>query len=91
MDKKEFLNFSKISGLGKLKFGLLHQNCTTSKCFLTYEIEYFQTYQNSGKFKNASKKVAELVYQDSVWKIAEITNIKSFIDSQTPIKVELNK
>lgn len=87
MDEEEFTEFAAMSGVERVKFEILHKNCQELRCFITYEVEYRQKFEQNEEFESVSKKIAELVQDGDQWKIADVTNIKSYIDSKTPIKI----
>ena len=87
MDEDEFKSFTKIENISAVNFKILYKNCRASECFLTYEIEYQQKNEENQQFESISKKIAQLNEVDGQWKISDVTNVKSYIDSKTPLNI----
>lgn len=87
MDEEEFKQFTSMPKLEKLKYEILHKNCQPNSCIITYTVEYAQEFEQEGKFDSASKKIAEIIMDEGQWKIANVTNLKTFIDSKTPVDI----
>ena len=96
MDAKAFNEFADTSNLRKAKFIINVKNCVhDSKCFLTYTLKYQERIiaqeDEKQKFKMANlevKKIAEIVSPEpDVWKIADVSIVKSYIEGRDNIEV----
>ncbi len=87
MGQEEFNKLLIGEGFKKNSFKILIKNCEEQKCFITYVIKYNQKGQNSS-YDIDTKKVAELVNEDDRWKISDVNDIKTFIDSSEEIRIQ---
>ncbi len=87
MDQEELEVFLDVKSLSQRKFKVISKNCVNEeKCFLTYLIKYSQVAEDSdAKFNVEVKKIAELIVDSNSWKISDIRDIKTYIDSKSPI------
>lgn len=86
---EDFKEFEKqISNYHKKYVDVKHASCDELSCNLTYVIVYeiFDT-TKAKKFDVEVKKIAEMINTDKGWKVANINNVKTFIDSVIPINV----
>lgn len=67
---------------------VLNKRCTEAqdKCFLTYLLKYSKKGDTQGDFLLEVKKIVEMTYIDSTWKIEDITELKTFIESKDEIR-----
>ena len=71
----------------KLKnFKVLSRRCTEVKCVINYLISYSET-KSQTTVVTEVKKSAILVREEDSWKLSDVTNIKTYHDSQTPLQV----
>ena len=85
---EELENNSKMGNVKKAETKIVMKKCESEqKCVVTYIVEY--TYQSSSEdkasFKNEVKKIAEVEKVDGSWKIASVTNLKTYIEANEPI------
>lgn len=90
MTDEEFTNYSDLSKFKKKKFKITHSNCSIEKCFITYLISYDQLKESTKAFRVDNKKIAEMVKIEESWKIENVTNVKTYIESKEPLEVETN-
>ena len=85
MDADTFKKFitNKQLKLKKYKVDLI--KCTDIVCFITYTLSYNQTDKSGPKYLTEIKKIAELQLEGGLWKIADVSNIKTYIDSKRPL------
>lgn len=82
---EEFKKSEELANVKKVDVSILHKNCSSDRCVLTYTVAYELRTDNKVSSYNESRKIAKLLKVDDEWKLAEITNIKTFIDSKDPI------
>lgn len=85
-DIKDFLNSSKLV---KKKLKIEIKKCDESKCFLTYVLSYKQNGIDNEAYEIDVKKIAELHLIDDTWKIENVSNIKSYIEAQKGLDIEI--
>ena len=83
-DFKKFINIKKVKNP---KIEISNKSCRDNSCTLTYIIKYDLLGENDKSFKSEVKKIAILKEIEKNWKIFEVTNVKTFVDSKTPIEV----
>ncbi len=87
MSDEDYKLFEKTTEYKKKKLRINLKKCTENQCFITYTLSFFK---KTGEQKSASlevKKIAELKKTDKSWKIADVNNIKTYIESKEPIDV----
>lgn len=84
-DQEKFLKSDQIHK-GKLRVN--HRNCQPTVCYLTYTLGYKQGTSDKKDFAIEVKKIAEVVKMDNdSWKISDINNVKTYIESKENIEV----
>mgnify|MGYP001403214342 CR=1 FL=1 len=88
MTDDELETSSKMGNVKKAQTKIVMKKCENDdKCVVTYIVEY--TYQSAAEkkatFKNEVKKIAEVEKVDGSWKIASVTNLKTYIEANEPI------
>ncbi|MBL7664141.1 MAG: hypothetical protein JNM93_03325 [Bacteriovoracaceae bacterium] len=68
------------------KLKILHKACEAEKCFLTYTINYSTTQDDKKTFETDTKKIAEIVLENKLWKISNIEHIKTYHDAKEEIR-----
>ena len=83
-DKLEYLDSSKRK-FGKLKIDLV--SCVESKesCNITYTLSYNYMGDDKAPVLTQTKKIALLKKIDEKWKIAEVDEVKTYIEGKKPI------
>ncbi len=87
MNETEFTNYSDLSKYKKKKFKITHSNCSVEKCFITYLISYDQFRDSKKSFRVDNKKIAEMVKLEESWKIENVTNVKTYIESKEALDI----
>ena len=89
MDTKALDKFLNTKNLRKRKLTINFKNCESEyKCFLTYTLAYQQSAGTEKKYDVEVKKIAELTSDSKgIWKIADITDIKSHIHGHKSIDI----
>ncbi len=89
MSEADLAELFKVEKFRKRNFQIVTEKCTEEKCFMTYVLEYdVLATNNTREFVTEVKKIAELQKIGEEWKVANIDNIKTFIDSTRPIDVK---
>lgn len=87
LDDEEFKKFVGVEKLANPRIDISNKNCAADSCTLTYIIKYDIVENNSKEFSSEVKKVATLIKDEDIWKISEVTNVKTFIEGSNPIEV----
>lgn len=90
MSDEQFEQFTKFPNVSIPKLKILFKRCEESKCILTYTVRYHHNEKNKSVAYTEVKKTAELVKVEDSWKIAEVNNIKTFIDSKKEVEIDVN-
>lgn len=88
LSDEDFEAYRDLSRVKNAKIEILKKNCSDDKnCTLTYIIKYDQKglEKEGGGFKSEVKKVANLVQVEEVWKVSDVSNIKTYHESIKPI------
>lgn len=85
MEDSEIETFINVEKLKKQSLKIVSKKCEQSSCYLTYIVAYSQKGEASEAFEVEVKKIAELTLFEDGWKIADIRDVKTFIDSSTPL------
>lgn len=90
MDDEELTSRSYLENVRKTKVKVLNQNCQEEKCVLTYVVSYDTAEKSENEsekvaFSSETKKLAEFHREGDEWKIASVTNLKTFIEAKEPI------
>lgn len=85
LDEEEFKKFVNLGKIKNPKVDISNKICSGDSCTVTYIIKYNIADKKSTKFETEVKKVATVIKDGEFWKIAEVTNIKTFHDSIEPI------
>lgn len=85
MSDEEFNEFNKIPKIKGRKVKVISKVCDELECSLTYLLSY--TSGEEITYKNEIKKIALLQKVDGDWKIAEASNLKTYIESQSNIDI----
>lgn len=89
MNDEDLKSLFKTEKFRKRNFKIISEKCTQDQCFMTYVLEYDVLATNSARdFVTEVKKIAELQKIGEEWKVANIDNIKTFIDATRPIDVK---
>jgi len=83
-DLEEFLN---VKDLKKRKLKVLLKNCEENECFLTYVLRYGQGAANPKDFGIEVKKIAKVEREGQTWKVAEVSNVKTYIEAKKELGV----
>ncbi|MBL6988211.1 MAG: hypothetical protein ISR65_00445 [Bacteriovoracaceae bacterium] len=85
-DEAAFEEFAQgVRDLKKKKFSIILKKCDEQKCYITYLISYDVIKEGSKKYNVEVKKIAELEKISGNWKVTDVNNLKTFIDSKESI------
>lgn len=87
MDDEEFKKFNKFEKIKNAKVNIIYKSCEQQTCSLTYTVKYEVHENQKVSFDTEVKKIAELVKVDDSWKIFEVNNTKTFIESKSAIDI----
>jgi hypothetical protein len=85
MSDEDFEKFSDLRGIKSNSFKVISKSCQENKCFLTYSISYKTVSQDKDTFSSEVKKIAEIVFVQGRWLISDVSNIKTYHESNEPI------
>jgi hypothetical protein len=85
MTDEEMAKFFNVKDLQKNKFKITLEKCSDKQCFLTYTLYYKVNDGAKPEYEVEVKKIAEMQKDSDTWKVANIENIKTYIDSRNPI------
>lgn len=88
MTEDEFKDFVSMEKFKMRKFVINLKRCSDDQCFITYTLSYDQYQDGQRKYENEVKKIAEIRKQEDGWKIADVSNVKTYIDSKEELKIE---
>jgi hypothetical protein len=85
LSEKEFNKFIDLKKIKNAKVNIISKNCEETKCSVTYIIKYDVFDKSSKSFQSEVKKIASVIKIDDIWKISDVTNIKTYHEATTPI------
>jgi hypothetical protein len=85
MDEETLARFIYNDDLKLRKYKVTLSRCSDETCFITYTLAYDQGDQKGRTFETEIKKIAEIKREDGLWKISDVSNVKTYIDSKRPI------
>jgi len=89
MSEGDLVDLFKVEKYRKRNFKIVTEKCTEDKCFMTYILEYdVLTETKTRDFSSEVKKIAELQKINEQWKVSNIENVKTFVESIKPIEVQ---
>ncbi|MCO4794666.1 MAG: hypothetical protein KC493_13190 [Bacteriovoracaceae bacterium] len=88
MNEEAFKDFVSMEKFKMRKFEINLKRCSEDQCFITYTLSYDQYQDGKRQYENEVKKIAEIRKIEESWKIADVSNVKTYIDSKEEITVE---
>ncbi|MCY4524873.1 MAG: hypothetical protein OXB84_09045 [Halobacteriovoraceae bacterium] len=85
MNEQELLQFTNMGHIKKKRVKINLKDCSASKCSITYTVKYID---RKSQFVVQTKKIATLVNIDGKWKVSDVNNIKSYMDSKKRLDIE---
>jgi hypothetical protein len=72
----------------KKSLKILLENCVNeAKCFITYSFSYKSDKKVKNGYLVETKKIAELHKESDYWKIANVSNVKTYLEGSSAIEV----
>ncbi|MDH5581764.1 MAG: hypothetical protein OEY33_07640 [Bdellovibrionales bacterium] len=59
--------------------------CSETNCSITYTLKYTKDKGSENEADSEVRKIAELEKQEGIWKIADVLNIKTYIEAKVPL------
>lgn len=89
MENAEFDEFAKeMAHVEKKRVKFNHTSCQDNKCFITYTLSYDGQSEGVSVYEVEVRKIAELVKEEETWKLANISNVKSYYEAASEITDE---
>lgn len=85
LSDEEFAKFIDLKKIKNAKVNIVTKTCESLKCTITYIVKYDVFDQNKKAFESEVKKIAKVQKFEEIWKILDVTNIKTYHESTTPI------
>lgn len=85
MGEEEFEKNTRMVNVTDVKVEILSKNCEGNKCVVTYSAKYKTKNKEEGTFGSEVKKIAEVIKEEEFWKMAKVTNLKTFHESNQAI------
>lgn len=81
IDGEKLESLLDLSKFSLKKFKVLSKDCGNNTCTISYSIKYKQA-----KDTVSSKKIVELSKVEDAWRISQVNNVKTFIESEQIVK-----
>ncbi len=88
MSEEELEKFVDVKDLSKRKLKVLIKNCEADTCYLTYVLGYVQGSATPKDFNVEVKKIAQVNKVEDKWLLADVSNVKTYIESKKELKIE---
>jgi hypothetical protein len=88
MTEEEFKEFVSMEKFKMRKFVINLKRCSDDQCFITYTLSYDQYQDGQRTYETEVKKIAEIRKVEETWKIADVSNVKTYIDSKEELKLD---
>lgn len=85
LDEEEFAKFIDLRKVKNPKVEISNKICAGPKCTVTYIVRYDVVDKDSKIFQSEVKKVATVEKEGEYWKVAEVTNVKTYHEAEEPI------
>ena len=87
MSNEDFNKFKSVDKLGWKKLSINNKACTDIQCEITYSFSYDMQKNDEKSSTVDVKTIATLEKVSDEWKIADIRNVKTFIDAKESIDI----
>ena len=89
MSDEEFGQFADLSGYKRDTFRVISKSCQEKRCYLTYSLSYKKkpAVETDTSWSSEVKKIAEILWVEGKWLIADVSNIKTYHETNSPIEV----
>lgn len=89
MSSDDFDKYKNVANIESVKVKILSTNCRDNTCSVKYIVSYDVYTETKKSFSTDVKKLAKVVKEGETWKLADITNLKTFHDSKESISIGL--
>ena len=87
MSDDEFQKFADLSSYKRDTFKVISKSCQEKRCYLTYSLGYKTLEDKKTSWNSEVKKIAELLWIEGKWLIADVSNIKTYHEASETIEV----
>lgn len=81
LTEEELKIFLNSANMTKKSLSIQSSNCTGDKCKVVYILKYEKSDAGKKPYLVENKKEAVLAKEDDSWKVSEVSNIKTYIES----------
>ncbi len=87
LSEDDFKKSTQFVELQKQGFKVVSKNCEEKRCYITYSLSFRDksTAERQG-FHTEVKKIAELHFDNGKWLIADVSNVKTYLEALDPIQ-----
>jgi hypothetical protein len=87
LSEEDFKKSTQFKELEKQGFKVVSKNCEEKQCYITYSLA-FKNKESAGTlgFKTEVKKIAELKFDNGKWLIADVSNVKTYLEALDTIQ-----
>lgn len=87
MSDDEFQVFSDLRKYKRDTFKIISKSCQEKRCYVTYSLGYHQSDDSKKSWVSEVKKIAEIIWVEGKWLIADVSNIKTYHETTESIEV----
>ncbi len=87
MSDEEFTLFSDLRKYKRDTFKIISKSCQEKRCYVTYSLGYHEGTNNKKTWISEVKKIAEIIWVEGKWLIADVSNIKTYHETTETIEV----
>lgn len=87
MSDDQFKIFSDLRKYKRDTFKIISKSCQEKRCYLTYSIGYREENPAKKGWVSEVKKIAEIIWVEGKWLIADVSNIKTYHETSETIEV----
>lgn len=88
MDEDTFNSFMANPKYKQKDFSIDSTKCANEKCFITYTLTYMTVDDTEKEFTTDVKKIAEILKEGDLWKIAAVDTVKTYHESHAPLQAK---
>jgi hypothetical protein len=87
MSEDEFKLFSDLRKYKRDTFKIISKSCQEKRCYVTYSLGYHEENDAKKGWASEVKKIAEIIWVEGKWLIADVSNIKTYHETSETIEV----
>ena len=88
MSEEDLAKFVDVKDLSKRRLKVLIKNCEGDTCYLTYVLRYVQGSETPKDFSVEVKKIAQVDKVEEKWLLADVSNVKTYIEGKKELRIE---